>query len=64
MSIAKKHRNIEYMVRSVGADEWEWTCYPKVERGSKITGKVKGSHQAADAACQKAIDAAIDGSSN
>ena len=64
MSIAKKHRNIEYMVRSVGADEWEWTCYPTIERGSRISGRVKGSHHTADAACQKAIDAALDGPSN
>jgi hypothetical protein len=51
------YRGIEYGVFETAPGEWDWTYYPKIEKGTRGRGHVKGNREAAIAACKAAIDA-------
>lgn len=50
------YRGIEYGVHEGENGVWRWNYYPKVERGSKGSGTIKGTREEAIAACKAAID--------
>jgi hypothetical protein len=64
MSATQKHKGIEYKVESRGHDKWEWTYYPKIEKGQKESGKITGSYLKASTECRRAIDQFLGANSN
>jgi hypothetical protein len=55
-----KHRKIEYGLKPLGQDKWQWTIYPRIGHGV-VCKEIKGSREQAEAECKKAIDEGLDG---
>jgi hypothetical protein len=50
------YRGIEYGVNEKENGIWQWNYYPKLERGPKESGTIKGTREEAVSACKAAID--------
>jgi hypothetical protein len=53
-------RGIRFRVYEEGQDVWQWAYYPKIGKRIVNRGQVKGTQQAAIAACKAAIDEWLD----
>jgi hypothetical protein len=50
------YRGVEFGIHHDDDGDWEWTYYPTIGLGIRTRGKVKGTREAAIAACKLAID--------
>jgi hypothetical protein len=53
-----KHREIEYALKQLGPDKWQWTIHPRTGQGV-VRREIKGTREQAEAACKKEIDAGL-----
>jgi len=57
-----EHRGVEYAIRKIADNQWEWTIYGSKSSGAgKVRGTVTGTREDAEAACKREIDSGLDG---